>query len=277
MTGVVSSHRERRFRAIAGIAVPPFLAAGVFVGAWYLSSYVQFKDARQRASVQPFAHDVVKASFLTSRNLTEMLHALWRTAQVALIGLFIAMTLGVLLAIIMSLSRAMERTLFPYAIVLQTIPIVAITPLMIIWFGTGRMPRVIVCVLISVFPIITNTLFGLKAAERSQHDLFTLHDATRLTRLWKLNLPASLPAMFTGFRISAGLSVIGAIVGEFFFKSGPEGIGRRIGQYTQRSETNKLIGAVSLTAWLGLALFLLFGWLGNRTTRHWRSGAGSAR
>ena len=277
MTDAVLSPQARRWRTIAGIAVPPILAAGVFLGVWYLSSYVQFTDARQRAGVQPFPHDVVKASFLTSRNLTEMLHALWRTAQVALIGLFVAMTLGVLLAIIMSLSRAMERTLFPYAIVLQTIPIVAITPLMIIWFGTGRMPRVIVCVLISVFPIITNTLFGLKAAERSQHDLFTLHDSTRLTRLWKLNLPAALPAMFTGFRISAGLSVIGAIVGEFFFKSGPEGIGRRIAQYTQRSETNKLIGAVTLTAWLGLALFLVFGWLGNRATRHWRSGAGSAR
>lgn len=267
----------RRLREVAVIAVPPILAAGFFLGTWYLSSYVQFKDPRQRAGVQPFAHDVVQASFLTSRNLTEMLHALWRTAQVALIGLAIAMAIGVLLAITMSLSRSIERTLFPYAIVLQTMPIVAITPLMIIWFGTGQMPRVIVCVLISVFPIITNTLFGLKAAERSQHDLFTLHDSTRLTRLWKLNLPASLPAMFTGFRISAGLSVIGAIVGEFFFKSGPEGIGRRIGQYTQRSETNKLIGAVTLTAWLGLALFLLFGLLGNRTTRHWRAGAGSSR
>lgn len=277
MTATMSRPSTRRWRQVAVIAVPPILAAGCFLGIWYLSSFVQFKDPRQRASVQPFAHDVVQASFLTSRNLTEMLHALWRTAQVALIGLAIAMTIGVLLAIIMSMSRSVERTLFPYAIVLQTMPIVAITPLMIIWFGTGRMPRVIVCVLISVFPIITNTLFGLKAAERSQHDLFTLHDSTRLTRLWKLNLPASLPAMFTGFRISAGLSVIGAIVGEFFFKSGPEGIGRRIGQYTQRSETNKLIGAVTLTAWLGLALFLLFGWLGNRTTRHWRAGAGSSR
>lgn len=271
----MSSQWTRRLRHGVVVGVPPLLAAGCFVGIWYVSSAVQFKDRIQRRSVQPYAHDVVKASFLTSRNLTEMLHALWRTAQIALIGLFIAMVIGVLLAIVMSLSHSIERTLFPYAVVLQTLPIVAITPLMIIWFGTGRMPRVIVCVLISVFPIITNSLFGLKSAERSQHDLFTLHGSSRLTRLRKLNLPASLPAMFTGFRISAGLSVIGAIVGEFFFKSGPAGIGRRIAQYTQRSETNKLIGAVTLTAWLGLALFLIFSWLGNRATRHWRAGAGT--
>jgi NitT/TauT family transport system permease protein len=72
-------------------------------------------------------------------------------------------------------------------------------------------------VLISIFPIITNSLFGLKAADRGQRDLFRLHGAGRLIRLWKLDLPGSLPAMFTGFRISAGLSVVGAIVGEFFF------------------------------------------------------------
>ena len=275
MTSAGSATSRRR--KVAVTAIPPLLAAGVFLGIWYLSTFFQFKDPHQRASVQPYPHDVVQASFLTSRNFTEMLHALWRTAQVALIGLAIAMAVGVLVAIVMSLARSVEQTLFPYAIILQTIPIVAITPLMIIWFGTGQMPRVIVCVLISVFPIITNTLFGLKAADRTQHDLFTLHGSNRLTRLRKLNLPSSLPAMFTGFRISAGLSVIGAIVGEFFFKAGPEGIGRRIGQYTQRSETNKLIGAVTLTAALGLGVFLLFGWLGNRSTRHWRAGADASR
>ncbi len=76
------------------------------------------------------------------------------------------------------------------------------------------------CVIISIFPIVSNTLFGLLSAERSQHDLFTLHDASRRTRLRKLQLPAALPAIFTGFRIAAGLSVIGAVVGELFFRRG---------------------------------------------------------
>ncbi|MEK7424970.1 MAG: ABC transporter permease [Actinomycetota bacterium] len=267
---------RRRARTLARSVGPPALAAGTGIGIWYLSSYLQFTDPRRRAIVQPLPHDVVRTGFLETRNLTEMLRALWETAQVALVGLALAISIGVLLAILMGLSRSVERTLFPYAIVLQTVPIVAITPLMIIWFGTGKLPRVIVCVIIAVFPIITNTLLGLKAAERAQHDLFTLHGAGRLTRLWKLELPASTPAMFTGFRISAGLSVIGAIVGEFFFKSGEEGIGRRISQYTNRNETDKLIAAIILTGALGLVLFLLFGWLGNRITRSWRPQAGAS-
>jgi NitT/TauT family transport system permease protein len=254
------------------VAIPPLIAAAVFFGIWYLSSALQFDDELRRKQVQPYPHEVAQQGYFTWRNFSEMLEALGRTTIVALLGLAVAMALGVAIAIVMSLARPLERTLYPYAIVLQTLPIVAITPLMIIWFGTGRTPRVIVCVLISIFPIITNTLFGLKSAERGQRDLFKLHGAGRFRRLWNLDLPSSLPAMFTGFRISAGLSVIGAIVGEFFFKAGPEGIGRRIGQYTQRSETAKLIAAISLTAALGLTLFLLLSWLGNRVTRHWRAG-----
>ncbi len=79
------------------------------------------------------------------------------------------------------------------------------------------------CVIISIFPIVSNTLFGLLSAERSQHDLFTLHNASRRTRLRKLQLPAALPAIFTGFRIAAGLSVIGAVVGELFFRARQQG------------------------------------------------------
>jgi NitT/TauT family transport system permease protein len=265
------SKTSSRAKRLAFLAVPPFIAAWVFIGLWYLSSRYQFDPKRRY--IQPYPHRVLRQGFLTSANLTEMLHALWRTAQVALIGLFVAIALGVTLAIVMSLSRALERTLYPYAIVLQTIPIVAITPLMVIWFGTNRMPRVIVCVLISIFPIITNSLFGLKAAERGQRDLFALHGAGRLRRLWKLDLPASLPAMFTGFRISAGLSVIGAIVGEFFFKAGPEGIGRKIQQYSNGNQIEKLMAAITLTGALGVTIFLAFGLLATRTTRHWAPDA----
>ena len=271
MTTPVAAEPGRKERRIAGLVVPPLITAGVVVGVWYASSALQFAGQGNRLRQQPYPHDVVQRGFLISRNLTEMLHSLWRTAQVALIGLFVAMALGVAFAVFMSLSRTVERTLYPYAVVLQTIPVVAITPLIIIWFGSGQMPRVMVCVLISIFPIVTNTLFGLKASERAQHDLFTLHDANRLRRLVKLELPASIPAMFTGFRISAGLSVIGAIVGEFFFKSGPLGIGSRIGIYTQQSSVAKMIAAITLTAALGIIIFLCFGLIANRTTRHWRT------
>jgi NitT/TauT family transport system permease protein len=269
--------RADRLRHGAGRVVPPVIVLGAVVGVWYWSSKVQFKDPIRRNEMQPYLHDVIRKGFLRSRNLTEMLHALWRTTQVALTGLLLAIAIGVLLAVIMSLSQAAERTLYPYAVVLQTLPIVAITPLMIIWFGSGQVSRVMVCVLISLFPIVTNALFGLKATDRGQRDLFRLHGASRLRRLWKLDLPGSLPAMFTGFRISAGLSVVGAIVGEFFFQQGPEGIGRRIQEYTVNSETDRLIAAVTLAAALGVAIFLLFGALANRSTRAWRADSRSGR
>ena len=99
----------------------------------------------------------------------------------------------------------------------------------------------------------------------------------RWTRLWKLQFPAALPAMFTGFRISAGLSVIGAIVAEFFFGTGPKGLGRLISDYTQQNSTAKVMAAITFTAALGIALFLLFGWLSRRLTRHWRAADTFAR
>jgi NitT/TauT family transport system permease protein len=265
--------RPSLWKRFAVFVVPPMLAAGVVIALWYLSSWLQFDGTRERDLSQPYLHDVIGVGFIKTRNRNQMLAALWETTQVALIGLVVAAIIGIATAVLMRLSTTIERTLYPYAIVLQTLPIVAITPLMIVWFGTSKMPRVVVCVLIALFPIITNTLFGLKAADRAQHDLFTLHGARRLRRLWNLELPAALPATFTGLRIAAGLSVIGAIVGEFFFKSGPEGIGRRIQQYTQRNETPKVIAAVTLTGVLGLIIFGLVGWIDNRTTKHWRPEA----
>ncbi len=263
-----------RFRAVI---VPPALFAAAFLALWHISSYVQFDDPRRRGIAQPPPWDVVKTGFLKTRNLREMLRGLELTTRITLLGLGCSIVLGVALAVLMSQSRLIEKTVFPYAVVLQTLPIIALTPVIKISLGSGRLPRVLICVLVAVFPIITNTLFGLKAADRGQHDLFTLHGAGRWTRLWKLQFPAALPAMFTGFRISAGLSVIGAIVAEFFFGTGPKGLGRLISDYTQRNETAKVMAAVSLTAALGIVLFLLFGWLSNRLTRQWRTEALGAR
>src|SRR5262249_53731683 len=158
---------------------------------------------------------VVKVGFLDWANLKEvLLVGLVPTTYVALTGLAIAIVLGMTAAILMSQAGWIERSLYPYAVVVQTIPIIALVPLIGFLFNYSFKSRVIACVMISIFPIITNTLFGLKSVDASLMDLFTLHGASRRTRLWKLQLPAALPAIFTGFRIAAGLSVIGAIVGD---------------------------------------------------------------
>jgi NitT/TauT family transport system permease protein len=137
------------------------------------------------------------------------------------------------------------------------------------FFGFSLTSRIIVAVIIAFFPIVSNTLFGLQSAERGMHDLFTLHKASRLTRLVKLQFPAALPAMFAGFRVSAGLAVIGAIVGEFFFKQGQPGLGTNMSVYTSLLEGEQLWATVLTASLLGIAVFVFFGWLSRRVVGRW--------
>jgi NitT/TauT family transport system permease protein len=151
-------------------------------------------------------------------------------------------------------------------------------PLIAIWFGTNTTSRVIVCVIIAFFPIVLNTLFGLVSAESGLHDLLTLHHASRATRLRRLMLPAALPAMFAGLRISAGLSVIGAIVGDFFFGRGERGLGQLIRQYSSNTnEREQLLAAVIVSSALGITVFLMFGAIQTVVVGKWydsKSGGG---
>jgi NitT/TauT family transport system permease protein len=177
--------------------------------------------------------------------------------------------LGITLAVIMSQSKLFERALYPYMVTLQAIPILAIAPLIGFWFGTATTGRLIVCVIISLFPIIVNTLFGLQSAERGLHDLFTLHRANRFTRLRKLQFPAASPAIFAGLRIAAGLSVIGAIVGDFIFGRGEAGIGQALKKYANNLDGEQLLAAVIMSSVLGVSVFLLFGWIQNLAIGKW--------
>jgi NitT/TauT family transport system permease protein len=195
------------------------------------------------------------------------------STRVAFIGLCIAAGLGLLLAIAMSQARWVERSLYPYAVLTQTIPILAMVPLFGFWFGFGYVSRVLVVVLFAIFPIIANTLFGLRSVEQDHHDLFTLHNAGRITRLWKLQLPAALPSIFTGLRISAGLAVIGAIVGDFFFKQGAPGIGILIDLYRSRLQSEQMFGAIIVSSLLGVLVFWFFGFLARRVVGGWHRSA----
>jgi NitT/TauT family transport system permease protein len=247
--------------------LPPLLVLVAVLGLWYLASYVLLSPDRR--FLLPPPHAVLRVGFLDRANLAELLGALGRSAGVALLGLAIATGLGVGLAVLMSQARWLERSLYPYAVVLQTIPILAMVPLLGFWFGFGFGSRVLVCVLVAVFPVIANTLFGLRSTEPNLSDLFTLHRAGRPTRLARLQLPAALPAILTGLRISAGLSVIGAIVGDFFFKQGHPGIGVLIDVYRQRLQSEQLLAAVLLSSLLGVLVFWAFGLLSRQLVGSW--------
>jgi len=257
-------------RRAADSLVPPIALGVVLLGAWYFVSYVILDQAPRKDGflLRP-PHRVLEVGFLDWTNFSEILDALWSSTRVAAIGLAIAIALGMAIATVMSQSRLIERAVFPYMVILQAIPILAIVPLIQFWWGTGQRSRVAVCVIIAVFPIIVNTLFGLQSAERGLHDLFTLHRSSRLVRLRKLMFPAALPAIFAGLRISAGLSVIGAIVGDFFFGRGDTGIGQLLRTYSSRLRGEELLAAVIMSSLLGVAVFLLFGWLQNRVIGKW--------
>lgn len=258
-------------RRLVAVGLPPALLLAAVIGVWYLVSY-RVLDPQRRFLLPPL-HDVVEVAFLDRGNLEVLLRALALTAGVAMAGLAIAIVLGVGLGVLMSQARWVERAVYPWAVVLQTIPILALVPLIGFWFEFGLFSRVLVCVLIAVFPITSTTLFGLRGVDRADHDLFTLYGAGRAARLAKLQWPAALPAIFAGLRISAGLAVIGAIVGDFFFKQGEPGIGVLMEVYRQGLRSEQLFGAVILSSLLGLVVFWLFGWLSRRAVGSWHETA----
>lgn len=253
---------------------PPLVVLALIVLVWLgLTYFVLNPDQR---FLLPPPQDVVSVGLLNWMSLSEILDALRSTTIVAFLGLSISIVIGTIIAVAMSQANWVERSIYPYAVILQTIPILAMVPLIGFWFGFNLPSRVIVCVLISLFPIITNTLFGLKSVDQGWEDLFALHHANRLTRLFKLQFPAALPAMFTGFRISAGLSVVGAIVGDFFFRQGEPGIGRLLDLYRQNLQAEQLLTAVFFSSLLGLAVFWFFSFVGHRLVRSWHDSARGA-
>jgi NitT/TauT family transport system permease protein len=259
--------RGAKLRRRLSTVLPPALVLVAALGVWYLASYVLLSPDRR--FLLPPPHAVLEVGFGNQDNFAELATALGHSAEVALTGLAIATGLGVGLAILMSQARWLERSLYPYAVVLQTIPILALVPLLGFWFGFGFGSRVLVCVLVAIFPIIANTLFGLRSTDRNLSDLFTLHRAGRFVRLLRLQLPGALPAILTGLRVSAGLSVIGAIVGDFFFKQGRPGIGILIDLYRQRLQSEQLFAAVLLSSFFGVVVFWTFGLLARLLVGGW--------
>ena len=258
----------RRKRRTGRIAIwgPPLAVLALVIGVWYLVALV-ILDPKRRFLL-PAPH-VVFGVFGNEKTRGDVAEALWNSASVALVGLAIAIALGVLWAIAMSQARWIERSLFPYAVILQSIPILAVVPLIGFWFGYDFAARVIVCVLIALFPMVASTLFGLQSVDRSQRELFLLQGASRWTILTKLEFPTALPSIFLGMRTSAGLSVVGAIVGDFFFQRGTPGIGSLIAKYQSRLQSPELFASVIVAALFGVVIFTFFGWLGRRAVGKW--------
>jgi len=251
--------------------VGPVVVFVLFIGFWeYMHRDGMRRFLDKKPSLLPSPVTVVDQAFLDKIVRQQLLTGLGWTTYAAAIGLAITIVLGMGLAVLMARAVWLERSIYPYLVALQATPVLAIVPIIYSIFGGGMESRIYVCVMISIFPIVTNTLFGLTSVDASQHDLFTLRDAGSFTRLFKLQFPAAMPAIFTGFRISAGLAVIGAIVGEQFFRQGQKpGIGIVMEQFRQKLRYPAMYGGLLIAAALGITVFFLFSWIAKLVVGHW--------
>ncbi|MEZ6059080.1 MAG: ABC transporter permease subunit [Planctomycetaceae bacterium] len=202
--------------------------------------------------VVPTPASVAAASF---RMVNELSAATLRTAAAAGMGLAGSSVLGVLTAFGFAQSKLVRMALYPYAILLQTVPIIAVAPIVIISFGRGFHSVALVALIISVFPVITSTTTGLLQVDANLLDLFRLHSATWWQLLFRLRMPSALPYIISGVRIASGTAVVGAIVGEFFVGSSQPGLGALIQQKSAGFLMDELYATVICSAALGVAFF----------------------
>jgi NitT/TauT family transport system permease protein len=225
----------------------------------------------------PWFGDLWTKGLADGKTNSELFKGLQLTARLAFQGLGISILLGGFLGILMFRFRWLERANYPFLVALQSVPILAIAPLLQVAFGYGVWAKTLVCVIISFFPIPTTLLLGLRSVDQGMVDLFRLRGASWFTALRKLALPSAMPSLFAGLRIAAGLSVIGAIVGETFFQGGQSGLGALIIEYRTNVQYERMYAALVWSSLLSIAVFVFFSWLGNRLFSHWHESGDLSR
>ncbi len=211
----------------------------------------------------------VWARLLTAIHDGSLADASLVTLTEVLSGLALGMSVAVVVGYALAKSRTAERLMSPYIVASQSIPIVAIAPLLVIWFGAGRLSKVLISALIVFFPILVNTVVGVRSVPADLRDLMRSLRATRWQTLTKLEMPAALPVLFGGLKIGATLSVIGAVVGEFV--GADEGLGFLVNVGRGLYDTALVFVATFALIAMALVLYGLVAWL-ERRLLGWRNG-----
>jgi len=232
-------------RSVALTVLPPMIMGIVLFAAWEVWVHVR----EIRAFILPPPSAVFEA---LQANPGRYANALADSLVAALGGLLLASLVAFGLAVLMAHSRLLERALYPPALLVKVTPIVAIYPLLVIWFGFGTGPRIIVAALITFFPMLVNAVVGLRAVDPRALDVMRVLHASRAQIFWRLRLPSSLPYVFAALRISVPLSLVGAVVAEFL--SGTAGMGQLILIANGDFDTATLFGAVFVLAATGIGL-----------------------
>jgi NitT/TauT family transport system permease protein len=200
------------------------------------------------------------------------------TLRITLAALAAAALFGGTIALLFSRSRLLELSLFPYAVILQVTPIVAIAPLIIIWVREPFLALLVCAWIVAFFPIVSNTTVGLNSADRNLLALFRLYGASPGQILRYLRVPTALPYFLAGLRISGGLALIGAVVAEFVAGTGgaETGLAFRILEAGYRLAIPRMFAALLLLSLTGIVIYLLLDWLSRRVLRHWHESANEA-
>ena len=207
-------------------------------------------------------HYLIPAPSLIAKTLwiegPSLLGSAWFTVKLTLMSLGLAIIGGVLLGMLFALSRKVEMSLFPFAVILQVTPVVAIAPLILIYVHSTFVALLICAWIVAFFPILSNTVIGLRSADHNLRDMFSLYKATPWQRLRYLLAPSALPYFMAALKIAGGLALIGAVVAEFVAGSAGQntGLASRILESSFRNEIPKMFAALLLVSLLGIAIFL---------------------
>ncbi|GGJ19057.1 ABC transporter permease [Neoroseomonas lacus] len=246
----------------------PSVIALLFLGGW--EAVVRLND------IPPY---ILPGPLLVAQTLVQdwgtLSVSLLVTLKITAMALAVAAGLGLLLAILFAQSRVLELSLFPFAVILQVTPIVAIAPLIIIWVNDVTISLLICAWIVAFFPILSNTTVGLRSADHNLIDLFKLYRASRWQTLWRLLLPSALPYFLAGLRISGGLALIGAIVAEFVAGTGgnASGLASRILEAGYQLQIPRMFAALVLVSGMGIVIFLALTLLSHLLLRHWHDSA----
>ena len=248
--------------------LPPVMVAILLLGLWQW--WVMAYD------IPPF---LVPSPLLVMKTLANdwplLSGSLLVTLKVTFLALVASVVIGVAVAFAFVQSRWIETAFFPYAVLLQVTPIVAIAPLIIIWVQSPTLSLVICATIVAIFPVIANTTLGLRSVNPGLASLFRMHGASRWQTLMRLRVPSALPYFFGGLRIASGLSLIGAVVAEFVAGTGGTGTGLayQILQAGYQLNIPRMFAALVLIAATGVALFVLMGALSRRELGGWHASA----
>jgi NitT/TauT family transport system permease protein len=255
-------------RRLLGALAPPACVVAALLAAWHVG--VALTGVGEYLLPSP-----LRVAAVLWEDRQRLLGAAARTAGATLLGFALSAAGGIVVGSLLSLWRFGERGVYPLTLLLQMVPLVAVAPMLSIWFGWGLPSVVAAAVIVSVFPVIASTLAGLRSVDEGHRELFAVLGAGPVATWFKLGLPSALPSIVTGLRIAAGLAVLGALVGERVGAFGGERapLGAIITSALKQNRTAIVFAAIALAALVGFAVFGVVNVAGWLLLRRWHASA----